>query len=319
VTHPDQDAYTQQLEKRIADLEDLVYKWKNLGAQNLFGGHGFAKIGASFLFLGEGLQVLAPTESTAITWLPAFDPLFDPTTDFPNAQMDGQAESDDGEAALSLYARSATVRETRVVLTSDVDGGVVNIRAQGSALIDAVLAVVALAAGDRYVSIQDVPLWLAQLPSDPAVLADGEVWYRTDTDKFRGRANGATDNFAMEGWVDAAYVGLSDADWIDLTDGGATTLHTHAGGSGHTIRENGTDQTARTGLNFIDVAAGAGLITDDAGGDETEVHLDLYLLRADANWVDLTDGGATTLHTHAGGSGVSIGLAIELNTGYGEF
>ena len=50
--------------------------------------------------------------------------------------------------------------------------------------------------------------------------------------------------------------------------------------AGHTIRENGTDQTSRTGLNFIDADAGAGLITDDAGGDETEVNLSLYRLEA---------------------------------------
>ena len=50
------------------------------------------------------------------------------------------------------------------------------------------------------------------------------------------------------------------------------------GGGGHTIRENGVDQPARTGLNFIDADAGAGLITDDAGGDETEVNLNLYPL-----------------------------------------
>lgn len=46
--------------------------------------------------------------------------------------------------------------------------------------------------------------------------------------------------------------------------------HTHAGGSGHTIEENGTPLTARTGLNFQD-----GIVaTDDAGGDETDINLD---------------------------------------------
>mgnify|MGYP001618771400 CR=1 FL=1 len=50
--------------------------------------------------------------------------------------------------------------------------------------------------------------------------------------------------------------------------------------AGHTIRENGTDQTARTGLNFIDTDAGAGLITDDGVGNETEVNLSLYRLEA---------------------------------------
>ena len=60
---------------------------------------------------------------------------------------------------------------------------------------------------------------------------------------------------------------------------GDGTWATPAGGAGgHTIRENGVDQTARTGLNFIDSSAGVGLITDDAGGDETEVNLNLYVL-----------------------------------------
>ena len=52
------------------------------------------------------------------------------------------------------------------------------------------------------------------------------------------------------------------------------------GSAGHTIRENGTDQTARTGLNFVDADAGAGLVTDDSVNDETEVNLDKYTLLA---------------------------------------
>lgn len=68
----------------------------------------------------------------------------------------------------------------------------------------------------------------------------------------------------------------------DTATGNAKFKAAAAGGSGHTIRENGVNQTARTGLNFIDADAGAGLITDDAGGDETEVNLNLYLLKATA-------------------------------------
>ena len=98
------------------------------------------------------------------------------------------------------------------------------------------------------------------------------------------------------------YVREADANYIDLTDGGATALHSHAGGSGHTIRENGTDQTARTGLNFIDADAGAGLITDDAGGDETEVNLGLYVLEAAVPGGELggTYAVPTVDATHAG-------------------
>ncbi len=68
-------------------------------------------------------------------------------------------------------------------------------------------------------------------------------------------------------WVDQAGPGIygilssgdGAADWNQLDAAG--------GGGGHTIRDEGVDQTARTGLNFI----GAGVsCVDDAGGDETD-------------------------------------------------
>src|SRR3990170_7263650 len=46
-----------------------------------------------------------------------------------------------------------------------------------------------------------------------------------------------------------------------------TTINATGGSGGHTIRENGVDMTARTGLNFIDADAivGTTLVVDDAG------------------------------------------------------
>jgi hypothetical protein len=35
------------------------------------------------------------------------------------------------------------------------------------------------------------------LSSDPGSPTDGQVWYRSDTDAFRGRANGATVTFTV--------------------------------------------------------------------------------------------------------------------------
>lgn len=59
---------------------------------------------------------------------------------------------------------------------------------------------------------------------------------------------------------------LSASEATDLTDGGTTTLHSHSGGSGHVIQEEGTPLTARANLNFVgaDVTA-----TDDAGNNAT--------------------------------------------------
>jgi hypothetical protein len=54
--------------------------------------------------------------------------------------------------------------------------------------------------------------------------------------------------------------------------------YTPGSGGGHTIRENGSDQSSRTGLNFVDTDAGTGLVVDDSGNDETEVNLNLYAL-----------------------------------------
>lgn len=45
--------------------------------------------------------------------------------------------------------------------------------------------------------------------SDPSTPPDGEIWYRTDTDKFRGRLNGVTDSFAMMADVTAGGVSAS--------------------------------------------------------------------------------------------------------------
>jgi hypothetical protein len=56
-----------------------------------------------------------------------------------------------------------------------------------------------------------------------------------------------------------------------INDAGTDYDLTAGGSGGHTIRNEGTDLTARTGLNFIGSAVNA---ADDAGGDETEITFD---------------------------------------------
>lgn len=55
---------------------------------------------------------------------------------------------------------------------------------------------------EYYVRIRG-PLLLSGVTSDFAVLRDGELWYRSDTDKFRAQVNGVTENMAIESWVTA--------------------------------------------------------------------------------------------------------------------
>lgn len=117
----------------------------------------------------------------------------------------------------------------------------------------------------------------------PTVDATGEIALDTD-----GDAATVTQGVlvAYDGTRTMKYFGVngypsSDNDvmaYDSATNAVTWQAQAGGGGGGHTIRENGTDQTARTGLNFIDASAGAGLITDDAVGDETEVNLDLYIL-----------------------------------------
>ena len=45
--------------------------------------------------------------------------------------------------------------------------------------------------------------------SEPVNYDDGKIWYRTDLDKFRGRANATVENFATEAWVTANFSGGS--------------------------------------------------------------------------------------------------------------
>ena len=45
--------------------------------------------------------------------------------------------------------------------------------------------------------------------ADPGSPVDGEIWYRTDTDQFRGRRNGVTDSFAMMADVTAGGISAS--------------------------------------------------------------------------------------------------------------
>jgi len=176
---------------------------------------------------------------------------------------------------------------------------------------------------------------------DPGNPQDGDIWYDDTAGLFQFREEGVTMTLSgTDAPVDATYVVTSanaeltaelvlgtdvimrgtaaarpaagtagrlyfstDTLVLERDDGATWATYSPAG---HTIRENGTDQTTRTGLNFIDTAAGAGLITDDAGGGETEVNLNLYLL--------VTGARAMTGDLNMGSQDIINALTLEIES-----
>lgn len=156
-------------------------------------------------------------------------------------------------------------------------------------------------------------------------------------------------------YADASHgIHPDSATWTDLTDGGQTSLHTHAGSGAHPdlathdalglATQSELDAVAAakadvhshpyaaTSHSHVDADIPAGIARDSevtaavsahegAANPhptyETSAEVDAriathaaaadphtgYLKESDASWVDLTDGGQTTLHSHAGGGG----------------
>lgn len=99
----------------------------------------------------------------------------------------------------------------------------------------------------------------------------------------------------------AVHVKTTDANYIDLTDGGATALHSHASGGGHTIQDDNADMATRTKLSFQD----GFVLADDAGGDQTEVDLSygaagypLDIATAESDGIALTVARSDHVHAH---------------------
>jgi len=153
----------------------------------------------------------------------------------------------------------------------------------------------------------------------------------------------------------------ADADIVDLTDGGATTLHSHANPKLDDLAapDDNTDLNATTSahglllkatapaaneLNVVGIGNGETSYTNKdlfnttdpanlgsvSSGTAVQAsrsdHIHAMPSAADvgavgtgnANWIDLTDGGTTTLHSHSGGGDISgtgiVGQVAEFVT-----
>jgi hypothetical protein len=112
--------------------------------------------------------------------------------------------------------------------------------------------------------------------------------------------------------VDSTVITTANTDWIDLTDGGATTLHSHAGTTAETDQAlYGGHETATRLQDELFVDANLTLTEFDESGTVTlGVNTATVITTAHTDWVDLTDGGATTLHSHAGGAAEATDVGL---------
>lgn len=186
-----------QLEAQNAEQQDTIDLWRINGLENLVGGYGVSQVGQSFRFTSEGLQIISPAgaPSTMVAWLSGFvTDLGD--VDFPIVSLAGQAASASQEFDLAVQGDA----DTAATMAMDTTAGTSASTAFSSSTVDtgAGLEIAAGAAAvGAWVKVTDAPLWLPVLDADPAVLADGMMWYRSDLDTFRGRANGATVTFTV--------------------------------------------------------------------------------------------------------------------------
>lgn len=278
----------QQLQEEVRFLKNVIGRWRLNGADSFFQESGF-RFGTNFDIGDQGFQVRAPEDTVSIVWLNDFLPAFDATTAYPHVKISGTTDPTDADSGTELNLsswRSAT-QTSEVGISSDDTTARVQLSATSAAGGNAVLEI---RAGDgsagALVRVEESRFRVGVFTSDPSVLTDGEVWYRSDSDKFRGRANGATDNFAMEGWVTSAIEAATPAaSWTDLTDGGTTTLHSHAAATRTVSIQfviDGGGSAITTGLKgFMEVPfamtiTGWTILGDQSGSIVVDVWKDTY-------------------------------------------
>lgn len=144
----------------------------------------------------HGIQIVAPSGGTfqgALYWVPRF--FTDPTLQNPQVSMAGYAAAD---PAMNIQTTVSSVKYAALSQSvTDLGGGDIRALSYLQAAVSAGVFGSAILRADLSTSsvwfeIQRGYLVLGSLAADPAGPQDGSIWYRSDTDVFRVRANGVT-------------------------------------------------------------------------------------------------------------------------------
>ncbi len=152
-----------------------------------------------------------------------------PSTDTVRAVLSGYMVESTDVSVVGMQTNTSG-SESVITLSNDADSSSVywNIRRPSSSTSEVgVTAYMADSTSDKYVLIKNAPLGLHQTTSDFTVLADGQLWYRSDTDKIKARINGTTENLATESYVSGSYLpitGIPRGSGIKTIASGAITI-----------------------------------------------------------------------------------------------
>ena len=211
----------RQLESQVADMQRLVQDTSDLldiaranGLDKFLTGHGLMEYGSGVMRLDStGIHILTSATDAAAIY---FGDRFTVNTGTPPvAYMVGQGLTSNGNGYARLQLISAASGANGAALdifSRDTFSHYASLHAQYQGNV---FGIQAYADGNNngYVKVFSCPLWLSTSTSEPSTnLSDGMIWYRSDTDKFRARINGATENLATESYVVAnAPTGFADA------------------------------------------------------------------------------------------------------------
>ena len=280
------------LRNEYAQVRGRQDVWAANGLDDLDAGHGFQRYSGGKIMLDQnGMILITQGASRPSIW--ALDEYSTtPASTYPHATDDSIV---DIPSTLADYRRWARYSATKYVLDEVKVENDAGFKGQANFYIANETDTTGIqvlryegAPTQRYTLMRG-PLILSQETADfTTTLVEGMIWYRTDLFKFRARINGATENLATE-----TYAAPATADYLVGT--------ANAGLSAEIVV--GTAPGGELGGTWASP-------TVDATHSGTP-HSD-YVPLASANYVDLTDGGATTLHTHAGGSGWTPAITAQV-------
>lgn len=252
-----------ELKRRLARLESEWERAKHHGLSDLLSVSGSMRFGGNAMMFGPfGIQMRVPTQLSGIYGVQEFVAVIDGTGPYP--RVDLFLKNDGASPYIGIEALASGGGYTDVLTQITAATAVAQLRASFDGTgNDVILRAENTSAGRKSVGLSgDCVFFTGVYGSDPSfTLANGDEWFRSDTFKKRGRGmggvTGATDNFAMEGWV-TGTAAMGSGSTLTISVGGVVTV---------------TD-----GYHLIDTNAGGA--TDDLDTISGSVAGKLYLLRA---------------------------------------